>query len=311
MHTTRPLRLLTSCLCRWIIGLLAFSGMASAQIEITLNKSFIEKYKNRTTIDASFTIDKAHERPNAAKADGDLHVAGRAPEIRLATVAEIMNAAKAKEAVDLVHSVEGSGVQVPTTGVWRIWCEHANGDDQVQGKSLQPCENTNPDHVFEIHPVTKLKDLDLSASFVPIEGFEPKDADRAFERFEDRRFKIVPGRNTVKLVTTGVGYNYVEFIIELNENPSFEVRDGRIVQAAIYNLDEELLVRKRRMIFVKGTPPEEKVKSLKKGDRLHVLGVPRINLALVAWRIRNASGKPGVLEWNLPYEMVIVGVYPQ
>ena len=64
------------------------------------------------------------------------------------------------------------------------------------------------------------------------------------------------------------------------------------------------------MVFVKDTPPAEKVKTMKKGECLHVLGVPRINLQLVAWRVEHKNERPGILEWNLPYEMVIVGVYP-
>ena len=37
------------------------------------------------------------------------------------------------------------------------------------------------------------------------------------------------------------------------------------------------------------------------------LGIPRIDLALVSWRLRN--GSPDVLKWSLPYEIVAVGVY--
>ncbi len=59
---------------------------------LELNKSFIEKYKNKLTISVRYTVDAAHKRPNPANKDGDMHVAGRAPEIGLPTVAEIQNA---------------------------------------------------------------------------------------------------------------------------------------------------------------------------------------------------------------------------
>jgi hypothetical protein len=74
----------------------AFPGLACAQITITLKNSFIEQYKDKVTISASFTVDKAHKKPNAPSKDGDMHVAGRADEIGLPTVAEIMNAASGR-----------------------------------------------------------------------------------------------------------------------------------------------------------------------------------------------------------------------
>src|SRR5438067_2867868 len=61
-------------------------------IHITLRNAFITEYKNRATIDTTYTVDKAHPHPNPASKDGDLHIAGRAPEAGLPIVAEIMNA---------------------------------------------------------------------------------------------------------------------------------------------------------------------------------------------------------------------------
>jgi len=63
-----------------------------AEEVLELNRSFIEKYKNKLTISVQFTVDAAHKRPNPASKDRDMHVAGRAPEIGLATVAEIQDA---------------------------------------------------------------------------------------------------------------------------------------------------------------------------------------------------------------------------
>ena len=65
--------------------LLWTSGLATAEIQITLKNDFIEQYKDRATIEATYTVDKAHAKPNAPAKDGDMHVAGRAPEIGLST----------------------------------------------------------------------------------------------------------------------------------------------------------------------------------------------------------------------------------
>jgi hypothetical protein len=282
--------------------------MAGADTQITLKNSFIEKYKNRATITATYNIDAAHKRPNPASKDGDMHIAGRAPEVGLPIVAEIMNASSEKTAVDKVHEVEGTGQPIQITGAWRLWTEHGGDSVQTQGVTLKTFTTSNPEHVFEIHPVTKLGAISVADSWRPIEGFETKDADQAFHRYESTRSRIIPGKSTTTMVTTMAGYNYVEFLIELNEEPK-PVADGAIVMASILDLDGQLLVRNRRMVFIAGTPPDAAAKHLKQGDCLHVLGIPRIDLALVSWRAKNAAKRPGALTWNLPYEMIMAGVY--
>ena len=67
------------------------------------------------------------------------------------------------------------------------WCEHSGGDPQVQGAPLEPFDTTNPDHVFEIHPIIKLNQISLLNSLVPIEGFQTKDAERAFTRLHRKQ----------------------------------------------------------------------------------------------------------------------------
>ena len=42
-----------------------------------------------------------------------------------------------------------------------------------------------------------------------------------------------------------------------------------------------------------------------------MLGIPRVDLALVDWRSKNKNDPRNPLTWNLPYEMIIVGVYPE
>jgi hypothetical protein len=64
-------------------------------------------------------------------------------------------------------------------------------------------------------------------------------------------------------------------------------------------------------VFVKGTPPYEAITGKGEGDCFRVLGMPRFDPALVSWRARNAQTRPEVLTWNLPYEMIVVGVYDQ
>jgi len=305
MHSQPALRTLPFRLAL----LAAFAATtAHAEIEITLKNTFIEKFKNRATIDTKFTVDKAHVKPNPPSKDGDLHIAGRTPEVGLPVVAEIINATLFKSAVDAVHSVEGTTGTIPVTGVWRLWCEHGGTSEQVQGAPLKKFTTSNPDHVFEIHPATRVDGNDVLPGFTPIEGFKTKDAAQAFQAYENLSSEITVGANTTTITTKMGGFNYVEFQIELNQDP-FTINDSVMVMAQVQDLDGELLVRNRRMVFVKGTSPAQEVLKLHKGKTLHVLGIPRINLALVSWRTHHAKTKPEILRWQLPYEIVIVGVY--
>jgi len=135
------------------------------EIEIELNKSFIEKFKDRVSIATTFTVDKARQNPIAPMFDGDFHMAGRAPEIALPVVAEIANGAFAKRAMDLVHGAEGTGKPLNISGVWRIWPEHGGGEKQDQGAPLLAMESDNPSHVFEIHPVTRINNVGVLDTF--------------------------------------------------------------------------------------------------------------------------------------------------
>jgi len=282
-------------------------AQAERTLEIVLRKNFIEKYKNRVTLSTNaFMVDKVHKHVNPAAKDGDIHVAGRSKDIGLPTVAEVMNAAEDTPGVDLLHQVEGSG-SVSLTGVWRLWAEHGGLGRQVQGAPLAPFQTTNPPHVFEVHPILRLNEEDLIRTLHPINGFEPKDAYDAFHSYENLRSQIVDRGQTVSIFTGMGGYNYVEFCLMPLEKLN-AVSDGSMLLANVADLKGELIVHRRRMVFPKASPAE--VVAGQSAAGLHVLGIPRVDLALVSWRLSNAKAKPEILRWNLPYEIVVVALYP-
>jgi hypothetical protein len=242
-----------------------------------------------------------------------MHIAGRAEAIGLPIVAEIMNAGGQTSAMNLVHSLEGSDETVSLTGVWRLWCEHAGEDQQVQGEPLTKFNTTNPPHVFEIHPITKLKNLNLLPSLKPITGFTYKKAEDALLRYAGTRCQIIAGNdNTITIQTNGVGFNYVECSIEILDDP-FVVDDGRFLFCKILTVDGEVVAQKVRVAFVKDSKPEKKVKTLGKGDTMHIIAIPRIDLALVSFRASHGNDPqfPNILSWNLPFELVAVAVVGQ
>ena len=281
---------------------------STAEIAITLDRSFIEAYKDRVTIQVDLTVGRADKRPHPAVFDGDFHLAGSAPGIGLPVVAEIQNAASEKEATDLVRRGQGSGRPLEVAGAWRIWSEHVGKATEIQGDDFPSTVSTNPDHVFEIHPVTRIAGIDLLESLRPVDGYRPGSADLIFRTLEKIPCRILPGPTTT-VVTPNKQFNDAEFLLEVGQGRQRVVRDGRFVIAAALDLKGNVLVPKLRMAFVKDSPPEKFVRTLPPGSRLHVFGLPRISLAEIASRIAGSDRRPELLTGNLPYEIVIVGVY--
>lgn len=299
-------------ICLVVLAALVLSSAVFPETRITLKKSFVEKYKNRATISVDFEIDHAKAGPNSISAggkDGDLHISGRSTPVGLPLVVEIMNAKEQPGAVADAKAKQGE--TVPVSGAWRLWMEHGGGVDQIQGSAVQPAEDTNPDHVFQIHPLTSFDGHNLTTTFSPIPGYTAYPAQDAFLHYERVRSVISQKSSTITIATSMAGYNYVEFVLEANGPPQ-EVADGYFVMATVRESgdSDEMVVRNRRMVFAKGTPPAERAQALTKGDRVHVLGVPRVDLALVSWRAAHGAEQPEVLRWSLPYEIVVVALLP-
>src|SRR5713101_5979094 len=259
---SRTRRLLLTVLAAVLAAGLAPQAALAEEI-LELNRSFIETFKNRLTITASYFVDAAHKKPNPPDKDGDMHVAGRSAQIGLATVAEIQNAALSPDAVKAVKDVEGKGLTIDITGVWRIWPEHGGDNSHIQqsgaGAPYTGPGPTNPPHVFQVHPILKLQQIDLSGNVKPIEGFTPKRASDAFPRYEHGSFEITPAGDRVRMNMRMIGFNYVEFLMRLNKRFD-RVEDGEFVSAAVFSEEEELLVHDRRIGFVAGTAPDAKQK---------------------------------------------------
>jgi hypothetical protein len=279
-------------------------------VRFTLKRSFIEAYKDRVTIETNFTVDEASGGPAPNLFDGDFHFAGRAPEIGLRLVAEIMNAADADSAVALVKRAAKSHRAFPMTGAWRLWPEHALGAPEEQDRPMAPLENPYPDHVFEVHPVTTVGGIGLLGTFHPVEGYRPGAAKRTFGIYQKAELGLRVTPTTVTFETPPSLFNDVHFLMEITGARQDIVEGGRFVTASALDTDGNLLVEGLRMVFIKGTAPERAVSSLRRGDRLHVYGLPRVSFAEVSRRVRAAGNRRDPLEGPLPYELVILGVFP-
>jgi hypothetical protein len=250
-------------------------------------------------------------QPVPAILDGDLHFSGRSRQIQLPVVGEIANAELHKDAMAIVHRFGGSGKPVSVTGVWRIWPEHSGSKPETQGKPLDAYSMANPQHVFEIHPVSRVNDLGLLDSFEPVKGFKPGDDNRTFAIYEKASCTLKVERETISIATEQGLYNDVEFTMELADGEQQVVDDGRFINAVVRDHKGALLVERVRMVFTKGTPPELAVRTLKRGDQLRVFGIPRLNLAEISRRVRESQTNPALLAGSLPYEIIVIGLYPK
>src|SRR5438046_9796247 len=120
----------------WCLGLLFGAAVMAAVVSVrpaetqaagdaiifTLKKDFIAAYKNRVGIEADMSVDHAG-KIHAEKDDGEIHIGGRANQIGLPFVAEIMHAKSQKAAVKTIRDAEGQDT-IKVKGAWRIWCEH-------------------------------------------------------------------------------------------------------------------------------------------------------------------------------------------
>ncbi len=295
-----------------LLTLVLFSATIASCGTLVLKRAFVVKFQDRATIDATFFVDHAHKKPNPGAKDGDMHVAGRAPdEIGLPMVAEVMNAKDEKKAVDRIHAVEGKDESVTISGAWRLWFEHP-ADSQVQFDDVPVAGNTNPDHSFEIHPILSFSGIDVSDSFHEIPGFDPHEASKAFASYEKLSGTVSGTSSAITITATKTGFNYTEFRMQLKGTPKKLDDGGFAVFADVFDRgskeSDDALAENVRMIFVPGTPP---LKTLLDGkladeDELDVIGIPRLNLNAIQTFVTASHGTTA--KRKLPYEMIIVAV---
>lgn len=285
---------------------------------LSLSKAFVEKVKNSAVIETTFSVDHTLKRPHKIEKggnDGDIHAAGRDTEIRLPLVVEITNAGmeSQKPAMDAMKAAEG-GAKIPLAGVWRLWFEHAGKEPQIQGKAVPKPANTNPDHVFELHPVTDVDGNDCLPSFQPIPGYEAYDAERAFvEKYEKLTCAIRVTKGGIRIVSKNVGFNHTQFRMQPVGKPKKGSGGAIFVLADVFDIDDEeekVNASPVRMVFLDGTRAAEAVTALEVGDRMNLLGLPRVDLNKVSAIAKSLPPKK-THNGPLPYEIIVLAQLPE
>lgn len=304
----------TSGLAATVVSATPVSRIAAAgsDVQITLHDSWIASVQNKATVSITFDpegMSKVHPVDKGGD-DGDVHIGGVSKEVGLPLVVEVMNAAGHPAVAEARAAIEDDAV-VTVAGAWRLWCEHP-GVPQIQFDTPYDGPPSNPDHVFEVHPATSWGTTSCLATFKPISKggneYEAYDAQKAFRYYESVpcRLEHDSVSRTTTIYTPQARYNYAEFVITPDEDEGLITGDGYILRCSVLDDSGKKVTDNRRMVFVKGTSVYSSARALKRGASLRVLGIPRVDLAVIRWRIRNADDRPEVLTWNLPYEMICV-----
>jgi hypothetical protein len=310
--------LLTLCLCscggavrRMLILHEEITSKVGPDHVITrLDRSFLEANRYRISLTTDVTVDAA-ARINPKVFDGDIHIAVRTPDVQLRLVAEIMNAKTAPAAVALVRNAEKSRAPLRMTGVLRFWPEHAIGLPHRQGEEVERLSNANPDHVFELHPVLRVGDLDLLATMKTVEGYRPGSASTTFETYQKSDLALRVVSNRVYLTTPAGLWNDVHFQLELTDAAPSVREDGRYLTARARDTDGILLVDSIRVVLVRDSPPERALRDRSAGTRFHVWGLPRVSFDGLVRLVAQTGSDTQWRTARLPYEILILGIYPE
>jgi len=198
----------TGALVGALLLVMQLPGEAATLRVVRLRNAFIEAVKNRATItNLSFTFDHVKTSINSIASggdDGDLHMAGRpGPFVGLPMVAEVVNARLERDDVVKRAKELGTSQTAKISGFWRLWFEHPPSTVLVQGGTVPKPTTTNPDHIFEIHPITEVDGHEADESFVPIEGYSAYTAKQGVRGVREAR---VP-RETEQYVHNGLWRN--------------------------------------------------------------------------------------------------------
>jgi hypothetical protein len=312
MRRSRPFAVLSAT--GVLLLVLQTLGEAAAQQRVVrLRNAFIEAVKNRATVqDLPFTFDHVKTSINSIASggdDGDLHVSGRpGPLVALPMVAEVVNARLEKD--DVVKRVRelGTSQRANISGFWRLWFEHPPKTVLVQGGTVPEPANTNPDHIFEIHPITEVDGHQADESFVPIAGYQAYTADRAFGAYEQLEFRAKQNTTFTMISSVTVGFNYTEFDAVL-AGATFHINDATFVLVDVLGVGGgSVVATPRRLVIADDTKASVAfaAKHPKKGTRIRVLGIPRVNLDILSERAGESAGETVIMRGA--YEIIVVGV---
>jgi hypothetical protein len=199
---------------------------SSAHTSVTLSRKFIESLMDRATLDIAFEVDQVEGATNRPQNDNVCRASGRAPEVQLPTVIQVINAGLFPEAIEAVKAAEGREKPIAVQGAWRVWFSQAGTQNQTRGSPIpKRLASSNHDHVFELYPTTNIEKCSLLKFFKKLDGRQAKPADVAIPALENTPFRIPREQHEmVSISSRAPGFNYVEFVMEVGVDPTVMTR---------------------------------------------------------------------------------------
>ena len=309
------------------------TGRVAAQgFSLNLDNDFVRAIHDRATADVQYRVVQAQVNAHTPANDGEVHISGTAVmastgrALGFASVAEIMHAAQYEGPNGHLQFIANEGVAgrpVRLRGVWRLWGEH--GETSISQGTIPPVSTwnprTNPPHIFELHPLTHLQRGNQTVSFLAdfrfLAGFTDllnvQRTRGAFGLFERMQCRITPGSRRTLITGTKQQFNFVQFTAVIRGRPEpTSSGDGVFARADIFdqrgggsNAAGAPLAADVRLVFVAGTPPAERLRTLTAANnRMRLVGFARISLTPVNEAIRTGHAFAG----KLPYEIVVTSL---
>ena len=282
--------------------LILLLSSTDAQI-IKLEKSLIDEIKNKITLHENYQL-LSIGKVKPAKEDGDLHTAGKIERIGLPIVAELMNSKFQKNVIQYLKRklTDTLNNYLKLSGAWRIWKEHSLKNSQIQFRNFRIWDS-NPPHVFEIHPITKIDTFDLLKSVIDIKGYDYRSIKNFVDSVRIISLEISSSGKFIILKPSKIenwAANHLEFFFKIkNVN---RIADGTTLVGDIYNCvnTRKKLASNIRIHFIKNTDADIKLEKNKVGDMIHVAGISRLDLTKIDTKIKKKKVIP------LPYEFIII-----
>ena len=283
--------------------------------ELWLRETLVKKHAKDILVTIQAIPGHIGKRAHSIKRDCNLHVPLRSEDIKVAILGKIKNACSHPEGITATHwsnklkPLEGQSVKVK--GVLRVWLEHPpkGGKRQCECDTLPRYTNSNPNHMVELHPLTRLGSISflkmtrsIQKGDTPYVGYrggrlaltlnKMKIAIRRIEK-ANKAFIAIKGPKssynhwTVLAVVTGIAERR---------------RDGHAFDVAVVHRDG-LIERQLRALTIKGTPADEGVETLEVNDEVVLFGIVRLDLA----EIEREAGAA----WKtipMPYELIVLDI---
>lgn len=290
--------------------LLSIAPPAHAAATLSMRESILLQQRDRVTIEFSATIGPIGT-VHSISADCDVHVPLITQALFLAVLGEIKNACSmGPTRAQLVALGPGP---MTVSGAFRIWFEGHDSGIPFQEEDMtipESYENSGPPHLVEVHPITRLGDLDVldRVRFVEKNGvtFAWKTGD-SFRRSATRQISIakqaIGGQTYVQMVCSCPALaNHYELEAEVvyDSHPT-DNGDGVVASGRVFHEDGSVILSRVRFFAIAGTPAADVLETVNPGDRLTLYALARVSLRPLLSR---ATFTPRQIP--LPIELIVL-----